>query len=63
MPTSAPPRRHTQRSSSIDLSALVADISHAGYRVVDDEPVEGFNRVFVYDPFGNRIELMEPVQS
>jgi predicted enzyme related to lactoylglutathione lyase len=46
-----------------DLSALVADISHAGYRVVDDEPVEGFNRVFVYDPFGNRIELMEPVQS
>ena len=46
-----------------DLAALVADISHAGYRVVDDEPVEGFNRVFVYDPFGNRLELMEPVQS
>ncbi len=47
----------------VDLPALVADISLAGYRVVEDEPLEGFNRVFVYDPFGNRIELMEPVQS
>ena len=36
--------------------ALVA----AGYRVIDDEALEGFDRVYVYDPFGNRIELMEP---
>ena len=28
--------------------------------VVDDEPLEGYDRVYVSDPFGNRIELMEP---
>lgn len=25
----------------------------------DDEPIEGYDRAFVYDPFGNRLELME----
>ena len=32
----------------------------AGYPPVTDEPLEGFNRVYVSDPFGNRIELLEP---
>ena len=30
-------------------------------KVVDDQPLEGFDRVYVDDPFGNRIELMEPL--
>jgi hypothetical protein len=34
-----------------------------GVNVVDDEPLEGFTRVYVNDPFGNRIELLEPVRS
>ena len=42
-----------------DLSALVAALKRAGHRVVEDEPLEGFDRVYVDDPFGNRIELME----
>ena len=25
-----------------------------------DEPLEGFERLYVSDPFGNRIELTEP---
>jgi catechol 2,3-dioxygenase-like lactoylglutathione lyase family enzyme len=25
----------------------------------DDEEIEGYDRAFVYDPFGNRLELME----
>ncbi len=25
-----------------------------------DEPLAGYDRVYVDDPFGNRIELMEP---
>jgi hypothetical protein len=29
--------------------------------VVDDEPLEGYERVYVFDPFGNRLELMEPL--
>jgi catechol 2,3-dioxygenase-like lactoylglutathione lyase family enzyme len=43
-----------------DLRALVSRLSARGYRVADDEPLAGYDRVFVDDPFGNRIELMEP---
>jgi catechol 2,3-dioxygenase-like lactoylglutathione lyase family enzyme len=42
------------------LDALIEDLRRAGYRVVSDEPLEGFLRVYVDDPFGNRLELMEP---
>lgn len=43
-----------------DLPALVARLEHAGHRVVADEPLAGYARRYVDDPFGNRIELMEP---
>ena len=31
----------------------------AGCRIVDDDPLEGYLRIFLDDPFGNRLELME----
>jgi catechol 2,3-dioxygenase-like lactoylglutathione lyase family enzyme len=43
-----------------DLPAMVAALKAAGHRVVDDEPLDGYDRAYVDDPFGNRIELMEP---
>jgi catechol 2,3-dioxygenase-like lactoylglutathione lyase family enzyme len=43
-----------------DLRALVAVLHNAGIEVRDDEPLTGYDRVYVDDPFGNRIELMEP---
>ena len=43
-----------------DLPALVATLKRAGYAVVENELLEGYDRVYVDDPFGNRIELMEP---
>ncbi|MEL7207271.1 MAG: VOC family protein [Actinomycetota bacterium] len=43
-----------------DLPALVSRLRAAGVRVVDDEPLDGHERVYVDDPFGNRIELLEP---
>jgi len=43
------------------LRTLVADLVNAGVVVKDDEPLEGYDRVYVDDPFGNRIELMEPL--
>ena len=46
-----------------DLPALVHRLLDNGYRVVEDEPLEGFDRCYVDDPFGNRIELMEPIQD
>ena len=42
------------------LGELVEKCRAAGYEVVSDEPLEGYERVYVSDPFGNRIELMEP---
>jgi catechol 2,3-dioxygenase-like lactoylglutathione lyase family enzyme len=46
-----------------DLQALAATLRQHGCRVVEDQPLEGYDRLYVYDPFGNRIELMEPVSS
>jgi catechol 2,3-dioxygenase-like lactoylglutathione lyase family enzyme len=43
-----------------DLGGLSAALHRAGYPVRTDEPLEGYDRVYVDDPFGNRIELMEP---
>jgi catechol 2,3-dioxygenase-like lactoylglutathione lyase family enzyme len=43
-----------------DLRALVANLKRLGYAVRDDEPLEGYHRIYVDDPFGNRIELLEP---
>ena len=44
------------------LEQLLARLDAAGVRVVEDEvQLEGFHRVYVRDPFGNRIELIEPV--
>ncbi|HTY17204.1 MAG TPA: VOC family protein [Myxococcota bacterium] len=43
-----------------DLPTLVERLRAGGYRLVDDEPLEGYDRIYVYDPFGNRLELMEP---
>ncbi len=42
-----------------DLAALVRRLSEAGVRVIDDDGLPGYNRVYVSDPFGNRLELME----
>ena len=42
-----------------DLAALTAALTNAGYAIAHDKPLEGYDRIFVDDPFGNRIELME----
>lgn len=43
-----------------DLNKLRQKLAGLGYPCNDDEPLEGFRRSYVMDPFGNRIELMEP---
>jgi len=42
------------------LDALRAALAAAGHTIAGDEPLEGYDRIFTDDPFGNRIELMEP---
>jgi catechol 2,3-dioxygenase-like lactoylglutathione lyase family enzyme len=46
-----------------DLPALKTVIKAAGYSFNTDEPLEGYDRIYVNDPFGNRIELMEPLSN
>jgi catechol 2,3-dioxygenase-like lactoylglutathione lyase family enzyme len=46
-----------------DLAALVRRLGEAGVDVVEDEPLPGYDRVYVADPFGNRLELLEPTAS
>jgi catechol 2,3-dioxygenase-like lactoylglutathione lyase family enzyme len=46
-----------------DLRALVRKLHAAGVEVIEDDSLAGFDHVYVADPFGNRIELMEPCES
>jgi len=46
-----------------DLASLVSRLRVAGVEIVDDEPLAGYERCYVYDPFGNRLELMDPAQN
>lgn len=45
------------------LEALLAACRRGGYEVAADEPLAGCDRAYVHDPFGNRIELMEPLDT
>lgn len=42
-----------------DLAGLKERLRAKGFAVIDDEPLDGFDRIYTADPFGNRIELME----
>jgi len=45
------------------LATLVRALEVAGFAVGRDQPLAGFDRVYVQDPFGNRLELMEPIEG
>jgi catechol 2,3-dioxygenase-like lactoylglutathione lyase family enzyme len=42
-----------------DLAALEERLREAGVEAAGDIPLEGHRRVYVQDPFGNRLELIE----
>jgi catechol 2,3-dioxygenase-like lactoylglutathione lyase family enzyme len=42
-----------------DLAGLRTRLRDLGHEVVEAEPLDGLVRCHVFDPFGNRIELME----
>jgi catechol 2,3-dioxygenase-like lactoylglutathione lyase family enzyme len=43
-----------------ELGALIAHLQSSGVAIGTDEPLEGYHRVYISDPFGNRLELLEP---
>ena len=42
-----------------DLAVLAARLAAAGHPTRADMPLDGHDRLYVNDPFGNRIELMQ----
>lgn len=46
-----------------DLDSVVARCQAAGLPTKPDADFAGFRRVHIFDPFGNRIELMEAVKA
>jgi catechol 2,3-dioxygenase-like lactoylglutathione lyase family enzyme len=46
-----------------NLAVLLDRLRAAGCGLSEDEPLKGYSRAYVEDPFGNRIELMEPDAS
>ena len=42
-----------------DVLGLIERLARAGIAARRDEPLEGYDRVYIDDPFGNRIELMQ----
>ena len=47
----------------VDLECLIVRLKKHNVKVIEDDPLEGYLRVYVADPFGNRIELMEPLRG
>ena len=52
------PRRHFALRVS-DLDAAVDTLKRSGARFEDADPIPGWRRTYVFDPFGNKIELDE----
>jgi catechol 2,3-dioxygenase-like lactoylglutathione lyase family enzyme len=60
-PEFRPARKAHPAFIASDLAALLALFRSAGSPVTEDRSLAGYYRIFVQDPFGNRIELMEPI--
>lgn len=46
-----------------DLQALTVSVAAAGLPVIEAEPLDGFVRAHISDPFGNRIELVQSIRT
>lgn len=45
-----------------DLALLRGRLTEAGFAPYEDEPLAGYARFYVADPFGNRLEFLQPVE-
>ena len=55
------PARKAHPAFIVDnLHDLVGTLSAAGHKWEKAEPFQGYERIYVDDPFGNRIELLQP---
>lgn len=56
-----PARKAHPAFTVTDLAALIERLRDSNVAIEDDEPLPGFIRCYVSDPFGNRLELLEPI--
>jgi catechol 2,3-dioxygenase-like lactoylglutathione lyase family enzyme len=56
----APSRRHPALITD-DLDATRASLEDAGFPIRTDAELPGYRRFYTEDPFGNRVELLQPV--
>jgi catechol 2,3-dioxygenase-like lactoylglutathione lyase family enzyme len=55
----APARKAHPGLVAEDLDAVRKRLASAGHEVTEDDRVEGVERLYVDDPFGNRLELRQ----
>lgn len=58
-PNFAPARKAHPAFVVDDLAGLAEKLTHSGYSIDHDQPLDGYDRLYVNDPFENRIELMQ----
>jgi len=46
-----------------NLEAVTKQLVLAGLETVTDQNLPGIRRIYIYDPFGNRIELLELISA
>ena len=56
-----PARKAHPALQVVNLPAFIMALEQAGLRPTRDGSLEGYDRVYISDPFGNRIELLEPI--
>jgi catechol 2,3-dioxygenase-like lactoylglutathione lyase family enzyme len=45
-----------------ELQQLRARLEDGGVEIEEQPPLEGFRRLHAFDPFGNRLEFLEPLE-
>lgn len=46
-----------------DVGTLAARARRSGFEVVENANLPGHDRVFIFDPFGNRLEFLRPTSN
>jgi len=54
-----PARKAHPALRCVDYDGLVSRIREAGVEIKDDDSIPGVRRCHIFDPFGNRIELIQ----
>ncbi len=58
------PARKAHTAFLVDDVAMLAERARAaGYEVIDDDELEGHERIYIHDPFGNRLEFLRPLED